>query len=63
MPAPIPTTIGLVTPSADDLAYMDYLNELAEIPTGHGLGLLLFKADPVAFSLGRDEWLERESDQ
>ena len=40
-------------------AYMDYLDELATIPTGHSFGWLLREADPVAFQVGLSEW-ERE---
>jgi hypothetical protein len=54
------TIEGMKTPSEDDVSYMDYLDELiGGLPTGHSYGLLLYKADPTAFRLGRDEWLAR----
>jgi hypothetical protein len=61
MPAEMKTTEGYATPSADDLAYMDYLDDLAELPGGHSFGQLLFKGDPVAFRMGLAEWLEEQS--
>lgn len=57
MSRPVKTIEGEATPDVDDLAYMDYLDELADIPTSHGFGMLLFKADPAAFRTGRDSWL------
>ena len=51
----IPTIEGPATLSQDDLDFIEYLDELAEVPTGHSFGLLLFKGDPIAFRLGRDE--------
>ena len=56
MTAEIPTIEGPQTPSTDDLEYMDYLNGLWDVG-GFDFGLLLFKGDPAAFRIGRDEWL------
>jgi hypothetical protein len=53
----IRTIEGDATSSSDDLEYMEYLDEIGELPNGHSFGLLLFKADPIAFRMGRDEWL------
>lgn len=50
----IPTVEGPQTPSKDDICYMDYLDNLYDVPGGYGL--LLFKADPIAFRLGLREW-------
>lgn len=49
------TIEGSIAPSLDNVDYMDYLDELYE--TQPPFGLLLFKADPAAFRLGRDEWV------
>lgn len=53
----IMTIEGSVYPTVDDVKYMDYLDGLYFETTGHHFGLLLFKADPVAFRSGRDAWL------
>lgn len=50
----IPTIHGFVTPTEDDCAYMEYLDDLYDAPD---YGLLMFKGDPDAFNIGRDEWL------
>lgn len=59
MRAPIPTINGSIVPTDDDVAYMEYLDELAG-ETAPDYGLLVFKGDPTAFTLGRDEWAGRE---
>lgn len=41
--------------SDDEIAYMEYLDDLYQVPGGYGL--LLRKGDPIAFQLGLDEWL------
>ena len=52
------TIEGTSTLSPDDLAFIEYLDELAEVPTAHSFGLLLFKGDPVAFRLGLADFLQ-----
>jgi hypothetical protein len=42
----------------DEIAYMDYLDSLYDVPGGYGL--LLRKGDPVAFELGLQEWLSEQ---
>jgi len=44
----------------DEKAYMDYLDEVYDVPGGYGL--LLYKADQIAFQLGLDEWLASNQD-
>lgn len=51
----ITTIEGHQTPSREDIDYMDYLDDLYD--TQPPFGLLLFKGDPIAFRLGRGEWL------
>lgn len=64
MRQPIPTTQGFQTPTDDDARYMEYLDNLVDdLPGGHSFGLLLFKGDPGAFRMGRDEWLTEEEDE
>ena len=41
----------------EEQEYMDYLDDLAELPTNHSFGLLLAKGDPTAFQVGFEEWL------
>ena len=38
----------------EDKLYMEYLDE---IYPDIGYGLLLYKGDPIAFSVGMNEWL------
>ena len=52
----IPTIYGPQEPSKSDLAYMEYLDNLYDAPD---YGLLLFKGDPTAFELGKEEWRPR----
>ena len=61
MPATIRTIEGNATPTPDDLAYMEYLNEIWDIGD-FDFGLLLYKGDPVTFRLGRDEWIAAKED-
>ena len=59
---PVPTIHGFHSPSPDDYAYMEYLDDLADdLPGGESYGLLLLKGDPTAFFLGRDEWLAEQN--
>lgn len=52
---------GRFTP--EEIAYMDYLDEIfPDCPSG-GLGLLLRKGDPIAFSLGLSEWVDTMTDE
>ena len=41
----------------DDRRYIEYLNEVWG-DCDHGL--LLFKGDPIAFEIGREEWLREQ---
>jgi hypothetical protein len=52
----IPTIDGYKTPDHSDISYMDYLDNLYDAPD---YGLLLFKGDPTAFELGKEEWRQR----
>jgi hypothetical protein len=54
------TIEGPRDPSPKEIAYMEYLDEIAELPSGHSFGLLLFKGDPIAFRLGLEEWQAQE---
>lgn len=63
MAAEIRTVEGLTAPTYEDIQFMDYLDELSEVPTGHSFGLLLFKADPTAFRIGRDEFISQEIEE
>jgi hypothetical protein len=49
----IPTIDGYKTPDQSDISYMDYLDNHYDAPD---YGLLLFKADPTAFELGKEQW-------
>lgn len=47
----------------DEIAYMEYLDELApDLPCG-SYGLLLRKGDPIAFELGLHEWLDGQKEE
>lgn len=60
----VPTIHGIVELSEEDDAYLDYLDELVEeLPGGQSYGLLLLKAEPLAFYAGRDEWLRENSNE
>ena len=39
----------------DETAYMEYLDEIHDVPGGYGL--LLYNGDPIAFQVGMNEWL------
>jgi len=54
----IPTIEGEVTPDKEDLAFMDQLDDLYPAPD---YGLLLFKGDPAAFRIGKEEWITQQS--
>lgn len=41
----------------EDLEYMDYLNGL---PAPDDWALLLYKGDPIAFELGKDEYFSQK---
>lgn len=58
MATAIPTVEGFREPDAEDIAYMEYLDDLApDLPGGHSFAQLVFKADPIAFRMGKAEWL------
>jgi hypothetical protein len=52
--SPIATIFGTKVPDEDDKRYMDHLNYLYDAPD---YGLLMFKGDPIAFEIGKNEWL------
>jgi hypothetical protein len=56
----IPTIFGPKEPDEGDRRYMDYLDECYDAPS---YGLLMFKGDPTAFSIGKAEWLAEEDEE
>ncbi len=44
----------------DDKRYIEYLNETCDCDS---YGLLMFKGDPIAFEVGRNEWLREQDEQ
>jgi len=47
-------TMGL-TMDNEDRNYMNYLDEVYGVD---GYGLLMIKGDPIAFEVGKNEWLK-----
>ena len=43
----------------DETAYMEYLDDLYNVPDGYGR--LLFNGDPIAFQVGMNEWLRENA--
>jgi len=54
MSMPVPTIHGPQVPDENDKRYIDYLDGLYDAPD---YGLLMFKGDPTAFEIGKNEWL------
>ena len=53
--SPILTCLGYKTPTADDLAYITFLDGTTGVD---GYGLRMFEGDPMAFAAGRREYGE-----
>jgi hypothetical protein len=50
----VATIEGRCSVTDTDQQFMDYLDELYD--TRPSFGMLLFKGDPIAFRLAREEW-------
>ena len=51
-------------PSEEDQEYMDYLDNFSDdLPGGYSLGMLIYKADPIAFYTGKEDWLSEKEDE